>query len=289
MDTELKPGTGIYIKSDSARIIKALAQRRYSDLTMQEFNALRMAVHDDSEGEAELPRSPYHDALSLIHRREISTAAIAAALGHHGPNGAEGNVWSLYDQRHRTRRSEPVAPETAESDSAEDTWGDGEEDFPTRLRPIGLEIAPTDKDSLAAADDDILIDDATGRIYVNWNGVAYVAGIKMREIRRWLQKLGPARALYDLKELEDFLERQRAVPVKISRIPRELLIMALGNIAVYRAKLKRRQETERPNLSAEAEAVRAAAILEGVAAKIGWSEIERLTNLIHIPGLRRPS
>lgn len=289
MDTEMKLGTVLTLDATGERIIKALAQRRYSDLTMQEFNSLRMAVYDDSEGEAELPRSPYHDAPSLIHRREISTAVIAPALGHHGPNGVEGNIWALYDQRHRTRRSEPIAPETAESDSVEDMKGNGEEDFPSRLRPIGLEIVRHDEeeDEEAARAEDILIDDATGKIFVTGPGFAYTVGIAYRHVRKWLQKYGHRRALYRLDDLEAFLESQSRTPARVSGIRRELLVLALNNVAAYRAELKRWQANARQNPAAEAKAIEAVALLDGVAARIGWAEIERLTGLRHISRVGR--
>lgn len=287
MTSKLPAGTHIEFLSDSDRIMKALFQESWSLLKEGEFRSYRRLLSDWNEGEITLPGSPYHEAVALIRGGETSAAAIARALGSDAPDGQEGNIWSLFDRRHATRLPAAVAPETAEQGTAwetvEDAKGDGEVEFPTRLRPIGLDVVTHDEDELAAAAEDILIDDATGRIYVTWTGFSYVAGVWKLETRKWLEKAGLGAGLNPLDDLEVFLESQRTVPVKVSRIPRELLIQALGNIAIYRGELKRRQATGRPNHAAEAKAIEAAALLEGVAAKIGWAEIERLTGLRHIP------
>lgn len=49
------------------------------------------------------PILSYHEALALIRAGETSAVAIAAALGGDGRTGEEGDVWALYDARHRTR------------------------------------------------------------------------------------------------------------------------------------------------------------------------------------------
>lgn len=285
MDTNI--GTVLSLDATGERLIMAIANGDWSRLTEREYDTFRHNLHPAGWITEEHPTlSYYHEALALVRAGETSAAAIARALGGDAPDGEEGNVWSLFDRRHRTRLPASEMHETAEQGTAwetvEDAKGDGEEDFPTRLRPIGLDVVTHDEDELAAEADDILIDDATGRIYVTWIGFSYVAGVWKLETRKWLEKAGLGPRLNILDGLEAFLERQRLVPVKVSRIPRELLITALGNIAIYRDKLQRRQATGRPNHAAEAKAIKAAALLDGVAARIGWAEIERLTGLRHV-------
>ncbi|KQO85938.1 hypothetical protein [Methylobacterium sp. Leaf91] len=85
------------------RILQAIAQRSWHMLSSREFDTYKRYLDDWSEGEASGPRSGYHEALALIRGEETSAVAVAAALGGDGRTGEEGDVWALYDARHRTR------------------------------------------------------------------------------------------------------------------------------------------------------------------------------------------
>lgn len=101
------------------RILQAVAQESWARLSTREFETYKQFLHDWSEGEASGPRSGYHEALALIRAGETSAVAVAAALGGDGRTGEEGDVWALYDARHRARYDFRVDPDLQQPISAQ--------------------------------------------------------------------------------------------------------------------------------------------------------------------------
>ena len=93
------------------RIIQAVAQESWAMLSGREFETYKRFLDDWSEVEDTAPRSGYHEALALIRSGETSAVAVAAALGGDGRTGEEGDVWALYDARHRARYDYRVDPD----------------------------------------------------------------------------------------------------------------------------------------------------------------------------------
>lgn len=273
----MKTGNVITLDTDGERIIQAIAQGSWARLSDSEFRAYQQAVHDWNEGEVNPPRSGYHAALSLIRGGETSAAAIAAALGGDGQNGEEGNIWNLFDARHRThrvydyRRAPDLQAPLNGADQAE-----REED-----------CSQTEEEEVPAAE----------------GALCFVAQVSGRTIRRWVRNGAPVLGrdrrglVFDLIALADWM-------IEIERDSERLGTKTRGSLTVADLKgprrritmqISRRQHEAARSKAAQEErfvessrlAIEAAAVIEDAAAVVGWSEIEALTGLRHVPSTGR--
>lgn len=281
MITELRPGTGIYINTDSERLIRAITGQDWASLTSAEFESYQEGMKAANGGKGPYPQSWYHKAVSLIRSGETSAAAIAKALFTDGPNGSEGNVWALLDLANATRQAQRVLKESEATNRVIGTdMQDGKLLVRTANRPEGVAF-------------DIAASAAREPITASMGRVVFLAQVHGREIQRWIRSGAPVHGyrkglpVFDLEVLVEWMDRiegnldeKRRVGHGRPRIgdligPRRRLIAAVNR--------HREKEIELREGQAEAKAVKAAALLEGAAAEIGWTAVEDLTGLRHHP------
>ncbi|GJD65773.1 hypothetical protein MPEAHAMD_5968 [Methylobacterium frigidaeris] len=281
----MKIGNIQVLTRNGERLIQAIAQGSWAQLTPSEFRSYKKSLSDWNEGDVVLPSSPYHHALEMIEAGETSAAAVATALSGDGANGAAGNVWHLFDVAQATRQAErtlqagDVIPvprgtkiasdePTANRDAVYDYTRDprlqeplavAEED--DRSEPEGTPIGAAirwgvdDPEADRIEPDDVLQDEDTGSISVTADGLAHVAGIGFRTARQWLKRSGLQGPIYDLADIERWLIAQQAAVAKLSRLPKGEVRDALLSIRGWRKALAASRATRKAvNCLAEAQA-----------------------------------
>ncbi|MCE4224049.1 hypothetical protein HCU64_09825 [Methylobacterium sp. C25] len=288
MNTKTETGP---LDPTSQRIIQAVGQRAWADLTGAEFRAYRRAVHFMDEGEIDGPYSPYHDALDRIRSGETSAAVIAKALGSHGRYGEEGDIWELYDARHATARisaGEEAAAEyrsTHAEDHAPETEGPAT-DF--------------DEEELHRRDLVKPVWESRDPIPSSLGAVCFASQTSGQEIVRWIRCGAPTismtreSAVFDLIALVDWMidyerdlltfGKKKGLP-KLQDLagPRRRIKMKIRRTLDKAAKLKADREEKAVSTCLQ----EAAAILDQIAGVIGWAAVEAATGLRHIPGTAR--
>lgn len=281
MITELRPGTGIYIQSDSERLIRAITSEDWASLTSAEFESYREGMKAANGGKGPYPQSWYHKAVRLIRDGETSAAAIARALCTDGPNGAEGNVWALFDLANATRQAQRVLKESEATDRVIGTdMQDGKLVMRTSVRPEGVAF-------------EIPVSPARAPITATRGRLVFLAQVHGREVLRWTRSGAPVHSyrrdepVFDLEALVAWMDRVEGSLDDKRRVgrgrpqigdligPRRRLIAAVNRF--------REKELEIQDGQAKDKAIKAAALLDGAAAQIGWSGIEALTGLRHVP------
>ena len=321
-----KPGLEVTLDKDGARIIKAIAQNSWSDLTTEEFNRFRQSLHDWSEGEAVLPCSPYHNALGMIRGRETSAVAIANALGGDGRFGNAGDIWALYDVAQETRRAERLLRTSGGTASLAamrgvkivvgeldaDAWtGDTEdrsqtdEEAAAEYRSAQAEMAAitTEGPVLDIDDEDLPTRprwETSEPITATFGALCFIAQVGGHEIKKWFKQGCPLygfgkrdgrEMVFDLIALSDWLwEIERdALRYGTKTVGRLNVTTLMGARSRINRKIVRtiQQQAELKVECARKRATEAAAILDDVAGLIGWGEIEEATGLRHVPAAGR--
>ncbi|KQO89678.1 hypothetical protein ASF36_22675 [Methylobacterium sp. Leaf90] len=303
----MKLGNVITLDANGERIIQAIAQGSWAHLTDREFRSYQRAVHDWNEGEVKPPRSGYHEALSLIRSGKTSAAAISTALGPDGQNGEEGNIWALFDARHRMHR---VYDYRRDPDLQAPLNDAGEDD---QSQPEEADEASVTAASSGPAmdfdEEDLIRHDLVQPKWSDWpvsateGALSFIAQVSGRTIRSWVRHGAPVQERYrrglifDLVALADWM-------IKVERDGLRLGTKTMGSLTItdlkgprrrITMKISRKQEEAARFKAAREErlvecsrlAIEAAAVIEDAAAVVGWAEIEAITGLRHVPSTGR--
>lgn len=222
---QIKIGTVIELDPAGERIIKAIAQADWPMLTASEFEAYRREARDWGKGEAPLPRSGYHEALSLIRKGETSAAAVADALGEEFSNGAEGDIWKLFDLRLAIHRADLSVTACAEDERAQ-TDEEAAAEHADALERLARETAPPSDgpDDIEERED--------GTLRVTSTGLADITGLSYASTGRWFSRSGLPGQVY-LGDIERMLTSQLQGAREHVYLQKEELARALKGVRRY--------------------------------------------------------